>query len=48
MRLIAGHADVIVPGHGAPFECRVPWTGATRLRVADSPDSSLPNAEETC
>ncbi len=26
MRLIAARADVIVPGHGAPFECRPPRT----------------------
>jgi glyoxylase-like metal-dependent hydrolase (beta-lactamase superfamily II) len=48
MRLIAAHADVVVPGHGAPFECRPPRTKATRLRVVDRPGTVLPSTEETC
>ncbi len=46
MRLIAGRADVIVPGHGAPFECRPQRTKAARRPVVDPPGTDLANAKE--
>lgn len=45
MRLIASRADVIVPGHGAPFECRPLQAKAAPLRMGDRCD--LPNTEKT-
>jgi glyoxylase-like metal-dependent hydrolase (beta-lactamase superfamily II) len=46
MRLITGRADVIVPGHGAPFELREPRTKATRILVGDRADTDATDTEE--
>jgi len=48
MALIADHADVIVPGHGAAFECRRAPTGAARGLVAERSGPGRPSLEEKC
>lgn len=46
MRLIAGRADVIVPGHGAPFEGRSPRRDSNRPLAASRSGTDALNTEE--
>jgi glyoxylase-like metal-dependent hydrolase (beta-lactamase superfamily II) len=48
MRLIGDRADVIVPGHGAPFECHPLRTTGSRRRAAPRPAKDLAATEERC
>jgi glyoxylase-like metal-dependent hydrolase (beta-lactamase superfamily II) len=45
MRLIAARADVIVPGHGDPFECRRPGPQTGPGRILDQPATGPPPSE---
>ena len=46
MRRIADRADVIIPGHGAPFECRPQRTKDAGPLGVDRPGTDLANTEE--
>jgi N-acyl homoserine lactone hydrolase len=48
MRLIAARADVVVPGHGAPFECGRFRTREPRRRSADRGSAGRDRTERTC
>lgn len=45
MRLIAARADVIVPGHGDPFECRRPGAQTAQGRMLDQPGTGPARSE---
>jgi N-acyl homoserine lactone hydrolase len=47
MHVVVRHADVVVPGHGAPFECRPPTEAIAHREAIDQPVGAPAAGAET-